>query len=206
MRIKYVTDVTDGTSFLEAVPGELDGTPAISRLLFPTPKNNVSPDRIAVAGILAFGKYISGQVVFDEKMSALTAQTIEQFLEPRWVHVTPLHPANLPIPRGNAHIHLSSSIKELVHGDSLLILKGLPTQGVAYLEAIVSVPSNALLLDAVDSATSWQTFGATLAVGVLHSADLDIAVLKNREWSAIQDSDFEKLRNLLSSCGLGISR
>ena len=90
MKISFSTNKDSNESSLVASPGELDGFPGIPKLHIGKSIANLSADRLAVAGVLAFRRYISGQVVFDEKISALTAEAISKVLFPRWSHCSPL--------------------------------------------------------------------------------------------------------------------
>lgn len=204
MKIDFSVFAEEKYSLLSATPGEIDGFPAVSRLRFDVAPSTVSPDRIAVAGILAFRRYISGQVQFESRISALTAELIARFMQPRWVHVTPLHPSNLPIPRGNKTLELRDSIS-MTRADAVLaIVRKDRYQGAIFGADTTIIPSNAWVIDQLDTEDEIDTFSARLAVAVLMAEDLNTSVIKIENLDIKNASDFSVLKDLLGAVGLGL--
>lgn len=106
--MKFEIDVGNDSSgaFIGATPTVLDGFPLIQRLVTSKSVTSLSPDRGAVAAVLAFAPYLSGQQILPSQFSALTAELLQRLMQPGWTHFSPLHPANLPIPRGTREIAL----------------------------------------------------------------------------------------------------
>lgn len=204
MKISFSTNKVTNESSLIATPGELDGFPAIPQLYMGRYIEKLSADRLAVAGVLAFRRYISGQIVFDEKISSLTAEAISKVLLPRWSHCSPLHPANLPIPRGSRTVKLSGlPIVEQGH-PTLAIVGSEGFSGSTISEQLSIIPSNAWCLDRMDQHRSIDRVCARISTAILLAEDLDIAILRvDRNEFSVFDSygDYEEL---LGAVGMGL--
>lgn len=204
MKISFSTDKDINESSLVATPGELDGFPAIPKLHIGKSITNLSADRLAVASILAFRRYISGQVLFDEKISSLTAEAISKVLFPRWSHCSPLHPANLPIPRGSRTVNLSG-LPVLEQGRSTLAIVGSDDfTGPTISDQLSIIPSNAWCIDRIDQHISIDQVCGRLSAAVLLAEDLDIAILRldRNEFSIFED--YGVYEELLGSVGMGL--
>lgn len=204
MRINFSIVAEEEYCLLSAAPGEIDGFPAIASLRLDTVPQKVSPDRIAVAGILAFGRYLSGQVQFDSKISALTAELIARFMRPRWVHVTPLHPANLPIPRGTKTVRLTESISRIASEAVLVVVRSDQYQGAIVGRNATIVASNAWIIDQLDAANEIDSLSARLAVAVLMAEQMDTAVIRIENIDHKDAPEISALKELLGAVGLGM--
>lgn len=203
MKITFSVSTGEHSTTLTAIPGEIDGFPAIERLEFSAIPSSVSSDRVAVAGILAFGPYISGQVQFEEKISALTAEIIARYMNPRWVHVTPLHPSNLPIPRGSQPIVIQNKISPSPTDRQLVIVRNDRYEGsVIGMETSV-IPSNAWLIDKLNGINQSSRFSSELAVAVLMAESLNISVIKMPSNDGLEPKRLHLLKQLLGAVGLG---
>lgn len=205
MKFKYEADEALGSMTLNAEPGVLDGYPPIAKMIVDRVSSNVSGDRIAAAGALAFANYISGQLIFERQLSSLTAELIERLLTPRWAHVMPLHPANLPIPRGSRTVYLGSPQQTSNDWERLELVERNLSRGSFLLKDRMIVSSNALVLDRV--ADPAHNYGlACLAVGVLLAEDLDIARIHMPSLKGLPDPKFNAVSELCLAVGLGVTR
>lgn len=204
MKISFSTNKDTNESSLVATPGELDGFPAIPKLHIGKSITNLSADRLAVASVLAFRRYISGQIVFDEKISALTAEAISKVLFPRWSHCSPLHPANLPIPRGSRTVNLSG-LPVIERSRSTLAIVGSDDfSGTTISDQLSIIPSNAWSIDRIDQHISIDQVCGRLSAAVLLAEDLDIAILRldRNEFSTFED--YGAYEELLGAVGMGL--
>lgn len=205
MKIDFQLNVGGDQSQLIASPEELDGFPALQRMTIPALHTAPSPDRVAVAGVLAFGKYCSGQLNFNQRISAYTAQVVERFMRPRWANVAPLHPANLPLPRGRSRVVLVSNVDSVFESNALRFVPGIYQSGINQVGNTLSIPSNAWLIDEIDNSAAWHNFGAKLGAAVLMGEYLDLSVIYFDGMEGLSPQEAVALRELMSAVGLGIT-
>ncbi|MEE1620761.1 hypothetical protein ACQ7DA_07620 [Zafaria sp. J156] len=189
-----------------AKPGELDATPIIPSLVLDYVPRNLSPDRLAVGAILAFAPYISGQIVLDRQISALTAQVIEDLFDPIWVNVAPLHPANIPLPRGKQRRRLTWGGQPDVLQHSLRLVDRSESVGISVRDQAVTVSTNALDLNAVAPANSRLSGMAAIGMASILAEDLDASIFDVD--AGLMGADGETLRRvsrLMSATGLGLN-
>lgn len=160
---------------IEAIPTELDGFPLIEKLALSHPLTDVSPDRCTVASVLAFSPLLSGQQVFPDQFSSLTAERCQRLLEPVWTHYSPLHPGNLPIPRGGREVALRLNDEDRNGLAELRLVPASGESGVRFEPNSVVVTTNALDIDVLGGESPVHPSRATLAVAVLLAEDLDVS-------------------------------
>lgn len=192
---------------LVATPGEIDGYPLVGKLAVGAAPVTLTADRLAVASVLAFSAYQSGQLTLDKPISALTAKTISNFFAPRWTHVTPLHPSNLPIPRGHVVLYVAPEGNDIEAPDgcdiTLSVQRSDWATGIHSIGDTVSIASNAWM-HTVGEPQSFEYYLPFLAVAVLFSEDLSvdrIVLPKNVQRDASMQ---RKVQDLLACAGLGL--
>lgn len=189
---------------IEAVPTELDGFPLIEKLKLSRDITDLSPDRCMVAAVLAFAPYLSGQQIFPAKFSALTAELTQRLLEPIWVHLSPLHPANVPIPRGSREVALRLQDESDTVRPELRLIPSTGESGVGYKPSSVVVSTNALDIDTLGSESELHPSRAALAVAVLLAEDLDVALYVLSRQTAEIFQLGEPVLELLNAVGIGV--
>lgn len=204
--MKFKIDLgTESTgAFIEATPTVLDGFPLIEKLTISKTITNLSPDRCAVASVLAFAPYLSGQQIVPNQFSALTAELSQRLMEPEWTHFSPLHPANLPIPRGSRAIALKLDDEE---PNALTELRLVPPNGefgVGYEPGSVVVTTNAIDLDTLGKASPVHPARASLAAAVLLAEDLDIATYVVSKQTAAKFKLTSAVIELLNAVSIGL--
>lgn len=87
-----------GACALAAAPEDYDGYPKHATFVTDMVPRSVSPDRLAVAFILAFRPYISGAVRFPYSVHPETAEAIRNYLTPTAVFFSEINfePENIP--------------------------------------------------------------------------------------------------------------
>lgn len=192
---------------LVATPGEIDGYPRISNIAVDTAPAKLTADRLAVASALGFHRYQSGQLTLDQPISALTAKTIEQFFAPRWTHVVPVHPSNLPIPRGHAVMFLSpeGGDHQVPEGIdfTLEVTRRDRTRGIQDKGNLIAIASNAWM-HAEGDANSLEYYFPFLAVAVIFSEDLAVDRIVLPKGVIAEEQALYKVRALLACAGLGL--
>lgn len=189
---------------VEATPTELDGFPLIEKLTISRDITSLSPDRCLVASILTFAPYLSGQQIFPSKFSSLTAELSQRLLEPIWSHFSPLHPGNVPIPRGSREVALKVCDESPTTRSELRLIPSTGESGVGYQPGSIIVSTNALDIDVLGQASTLHPSRAALAVAVLLAEDLDVATYVVSQQTAenfgLQDSVLE----LLNAVSIGV--
>lgn len=189
---------------VEATPTELDGFPLIEKLTISRDITSLSPDRCMVASVLTFAPYLSGQQILPSKFSSLTAELSQRLLEPIWSHFSPLHPANVPIPRGSREVALKVSDEIPATRPELRLIPSTGESGVGYEPDSIVVSTNAIDVDALGQAATIHPSRAALAVAVLLAEDLDVATYVVSQQTAesfkLQDSVLE----LLNAVSIGV--
>lgn len=161
---------------LRAEPTNLDGFPLISTLNIEWPCGEISGDRLAVASVLGFSPYMSGPQLMPDQISSLTSQLMERLLHPQWVHFEPVHPANLPLPRGRRWVRLSVAETPPESGESTVLLAN-PTTFNSWVAApeVTHIATNAGQIDMLSSSATQPRSRASLAAAVLVAESMDVA-------------------------------
>lgn len=204
--MKFQTDLgaeNDGAS-IEATPTELDGFPLIEKLTLSRALTNLSPDRCTVAAVLAFAPFLSGQQIFQNQFSSLTAELCQRLLAPGWTHYSPLHPSNVPIPRGNREVALRLNSEDKSSAPELRLLPDSGGTGVRYEPNSVIVTTNAVDMDTLSGVARTHPSRASLAVAVLLAEDLDVANYIISKRTANEFCITRSVIELLNAVSIGI--
>lgn len=164
-----------GAASLRAQVQEYDAFPPVDALLIDALPVERHPDREALAGYLAFGRWTSGDLVLPDGPSPLLAEAIEKDSLP--VRVRPREVAYVPrrLPHGRRRVSVLDEIPPEPATEHVLVIAQSPlARGVFASGQQMIVPSNAFALG--NSAPS--RLRALLAVAVLFAADVDADVLR----------------------------
>ncbi|MDY3664634.1 hypothetical protein [Schaalia hyovaginalis] len=181
---------------------EYDAFPSVDALLVDAVPETLSPDRLAIAAFLAFGRWASGDFILPEKLSPAAAEAIEMAAHPVRVRPQPVEYYPKAIPLGSTTAPLSFAPEYWPGGASLCVLPADFFNGAIITSRGIAVASNAFLLDAAEPSTS--SIRARLAVAVLFAEDFDIAALRIPAAHAPDSAELVELKGLLSACGLGL--
>lgn len=177
MILSWETSTTGGVSLVAQVQ-EYDAYPPVSALKLDAPPMNRHPDREALAGYLAFGQWVSGDLVMPASPSPLLAEAIEQDSLP--VRVRPREVDYVPraLPRGRRRVLVTDEIPTCESSDHCLaIVPSSLARGVFTTGQHLIIPSNAFALGA-DPTVRRRSL---LAVAVLFAADIDADILSLTE-------------------------
>lgn len=190
---------------LRVSSGEFDGYPPIPQLdLFGLAPEILTPERAAVAAVLAFHPWISDRIEFNWEISSLTAQRISEFFQPAWISVGPIARRNTPIPRGARTVSaLCGSTSTEVTGPTVGL--GLPngTLAVSRHGTHIELPTNARPLGELAPSPQGR-LSAPLAAFVAYSELLDVSryVLRIDEGTSL--IAVPAIERLLEAVSLGI--
>lgn len=165
-----------GTDWLQirAIPEEGDAFMPVDSLAVRLASTaSYSPDRLAVAGAIAFHPWVSSMLQFGRDISPLTAQRMGRAFAPRWISINPVMRRAYPLPRGHADIVVSSD--ELLRSESPTLsesstLRFSPIgdeQGAVATSSGVVIPSNAPILEELYPNRDAARGAAILAAAIL---------------------------------------
>lgn len=205
MKFKFEQDSV--STLITASPTNLDGHPLIDTLDVKWLCGEVSGDRIAAAALLAFSPYISGPQILPLEFSSLTSELVESLFEPLWIHMSPVHPANLPLPRGSRWLSLEfkeDAFDASIMQDGLLLTTNSAESGWSSAPGILRIASNAESIDIVASSAYTVKFRARLAAALLVAESLDVAGYVVSQNTANSLGLDEPVLEILNSVSLGI--
>lgn len=187
-----------GSASLVARVQEYDATPPISSLMIDALPSNRHPDREALAGYLAFGRWTSGDLVMPDGPSPLVAEAIEQDSLPTRVRPREVMYVPRSLPHGRHRVSVLETIPSGPSPDRLLAIVPSPlARGVFASGQQLIVPSNAFALG--DGPTSRRR--SLLAVAVLFAADIDADVLC-LDRGGVSSAEAERLATLVHCVNL----
>lgn len=200
MKIIWEGDSSDGTSRILAEPGPYDGYPSVGSLILERLPRAVSHDRLAVAAVLAFGKYINGPISFPNAITPATASAISDYLSPASIHVEQIDFEPRSIEHG-PNVFTDFCNDEVSDQKSRIIRFFQPniwdTFGSSFGANELHVPSNMNLLHGGLSVDG-PFWDADLAALVLLSEDYGVGTIR------IRGRRRTGLGGLLQSCGLSL--
>lgn len=207
--MKFIWETPPDSATLRAVPEDYDGFPSPAALLMDIAPRLVSGARLAAASVLAFRRYISGQLTLPRQVHPEMASAIENFLAPTTVFISDLNMKPQPIPSGTATFSLTSGFDatrtgpEALGGGRVIALEiesVSDTFASSYSRDRFTVPSNAAML-----AKAERSEGAgmlpLLAVAVLLAEDYDVGTVQLPQHVA-DDSGLDGVGPLLQAAGL----
>lgn len=199
-----LTEGADRTSRIEfSGPGKWDATPAVSMLTFDSPMPNFTPDRLAIALVLAFGQAFGGRVEFPFDIDVQTVDAIEEFLLPARVHVATFHDGPTKVIEGTNKLHLYTSLDDFdpAQGSqtdrTLTLIPSSEYRGALYPLRGRVMASNSFIF----RRKGFDVDFADVSLAVLFASDMNAGEIVVPEGF----SSVEKLRRLLASVALRVS-
>lgn len=191
---------------LKAEPIDFDGLPPVPSLKVDWPHESTSPDRVAVAGALAFSLWTAGCIEFQTAISALTAQRIVEWFaaDHVWVAPCPVRTGGLPLPRGSRHARLVLGEMDDSASEALMIAMVGPSKGTAIRAQQVNLASNVGFFAQPDDPTPAML--AALAAVVLCAEHLHLNTLSFPQLSTGCPELFDRAARLLECVSLGLTR
>lgn len=100
MKFTWERESPTGSCALTATPGDYDGHPMPAVLSTDIVPRAVSPDRLAAAFVLAFHRFVSGEVSFPYEIHPEVASAINEFMKPTTVFISGIDFKAAIIPSG----------------------------------------------------------------------------------------------------------
>lgn len=180
-----------------------DGVTPISRFSVDYVPSAINPERVALAGYLAFGSWISGGVRFPEAICPEMATAIEVDAMP--VRVRPekidYTPKRLPVGEHEAQVVVGPVANESEMRRSIRILPRGKYLGALRHEGHLQVTSNAYIL--AGCLPMEIAHRPMLAVAVLLAEDFGIVRLQIH--TEVSEDERSRLQSMLAASGLGLT-
>ena len=172
----------EGTPSLAATRQEYDAVAPAPALLLDALPSQRHPDREALAGYLAFGRWAGGDLLVPEPLSPVVAEAIEVDASPIRLRPRDVVYAPRAVPQGSHQIGVRFDLpiapptdaSVAVAPSTVAVVPSTVAAGVTSRRSTHVVPSNAFVLDSSNPGS----IRARLAVAVLFAADLDADVLE----------------------------
>lgn len=210
MKFEWQGNSEAGGSAIIASPESYDAIPFIKELMIDGRPRVVSAERLAVAAILAFGSDSSGSVELPLAIGPATAQSIQQFLSPAWVAVSPIDFVSKALPIGVTRMHLtmdSPAERNILNSfDEQRTVHFELRRSDRYAGQLMSldhhiVVSNAWIFGETESERSLL---AALAVGVLFAESLQVDVIEFPQLVRVLPETAKRVSKLLQACRLAL--
>ena len=165
-----------GRMGIVAIPGDYDGYPIVNTLWIEGPGEvpTKSPDRFAVACVLAFGSYCSGELDFGRKISPATANAIRRYQAPVGVSVSAIeqYPKALPIADGTLSIRMGGGMPDNEAAFSLQLLDTHRFAGSLRTSSSLIASSNASVLQHLSASRGGRRDAVATAIFCLLAEEL----------------------------------
>lgn len=213
MRFSTIGRTPNGRYEISATKGLYDAAPPISSLRFDQGPINVRSDILAVAAILAFGEWCSGEVVFPKPVSPEIAEAIQRYLAPVWTHVTPVELKPLPKIVGEGTFHLgfdladwraSRSMWGQPRTSSLCVVSGSDFAGALVSPHGMIVSSNAHFFG--ELASPEAAVRASIAVGLMYCEMYRANTIVLPADCPIADNDLNRITTLTRGTAISVVR
>lgn len=177
---------------------EYDAFPPVASLLLDALPARRLPDREAIAGYLAFGRWASGDITLPAAPSPFVAEALEKDAHPVRLRARGVEYTPRAVPRGERTVTVRFDLPTMPpEHPTLALVPSTAAHGVFAAGELLVVPSNAFVLD--HAAPS--RLRARLAVAVLFSADIDADLLQVPP-GMLDEAEHERLARLLQSVNL----
>jgi hypothetical protein len=198
-----------GSCALMADPGDYDGHPMPALLSTDMVPRTVSPDRLAVAFVLAFHPFISGEVSFPYGIHPEVASAVGEFMKPTTVFISDIDFKVAIIPSGGNTFAINPGGQYQVNpswkdfDSERAIELNLPSVSDSFSHNfhndVLTVPTNA----AAFYADSNKLAGAApyIAVAVLLSEDFDVGTIR-LPFGDPQTAASQRMAALMQASGL----
>lgn len=212
--MKIFTEATQSNSGFRLIcepDGEADGSPSVPEVQVDTLVQNLSRERLAAAGALAFGNYIANEIVVDREISRLAQSGIAEFFAGRTVIAHPVTDTAKAVWPSSGTMHLSDlrfaqspplTKPGEAHDYYVEIADGVTFNGAIASAHKLAVASNIAFLARLDAAR-YSRDNLMVALGVLLSEDTHMRNIHlcNPQY----DSNLNASRLLLRAVGLNLS-
>lgn len=200
MRIVWEQEES-GATRLTAEPEEYDAFPPMGSVLLDAPPARRDADREALAAYLLFGRWMSGEASLPGGPSPHLAEAIERDASPVRLRVRNVESAPRALPRGERAVQVVFGLPDRApRMPTLAVVPSTVAGGLFRTADLMVIPSNAVLLDWVDSGS----LRARLGVAVLFAADAGAEVLRLAPGELGTDEQ-ARLTTLLLSVNLELS-
>ena len=207
MKVTEVRGVT-GSWGLAAQPEDYDGFPPLGRILFDREPHRASPDRVALASYLFFGKHASANFETPSWHSPALAQAMARDADPVWLQTKPVELYAMPLPMGRRSVVVSledvASVPSQVHSTTdfeLTFSRSDLSSGSRLSFDSMELSTNAWL-SALDRSAD-ERIRIVLGCGVLFAADVDGDEL-NVSRLGVSDAAAQSMIALLGAVRLGL--
>lgn len=213
MKLEWNGRTVSGRYSLTAIPTDYDGAPEIDTLYLDWSPLTLHDDLLAVASILSFSTYFSGQIVLPRRVSPEVAQGIQEFLAPTWTSISPIEfePRANPIAEGNLLVTTEFTDWGRVPSQlgkprtsSLIVRKASEFAGVISSSHGAIVSSNAEEMGCVNRGCGAFPLIAVALIyaETYHASNLILAPSVHELMTEVQMS---AVRKLLQTCKVGLS-
>lgn len=211
MKFTWERESPTGSCALSATPGDYDGHPMPAVLLTDIVPRVVSPDRLAAAFVLAFHRFVSGEVSFPYEIHPEVASAISQFMGPTTVFISGIDFKAANIPSGANTFSINpggnySVIRSWNGFDSERVIEiKLPSVTDSFShnfhDDVLTVPTNAFALTEVGS--ELEMILPYIAAAVLVCEDFDIGTIR-LPFTDPHTKASERMLSLLQTTGLAV--
>jgi hypothetical protein len=200
-----------GSCALTATPGDYDGYPTPAVLTTDIVPRTVSPDRLAAAFVLAFHRFVSGEVSFPYEIHPEMASAVNEFMQPTTIFISGIDFKAAVIPTGASTLAINPGGKYRVDrawegfdSDRVIELK-LPSVSDSYShnfhDDILTVPTNASAIFADGNELTKSL--PYISAAVLLCEDFDIGTIR-MPFADPQTLSSRRLIALLQAAGLNL--
>lgn len=186
MKFIWERESPTGSCALTATPGDYDGSPMPAVLSTDIVPRTVSPDRLAAAFVLAFHRFVSGEVSFPYEVHPEMASAISEFMKPTTIFISGIDFKASIIPTGANTFGINPGGKYKIDRSwdgfdaERVIELNLPSVGDSFshnfYDDVLTVPTNASSINA--DANEFTNALPYMAAAVLLCEDFDIGTIR----------------------------
>lgn len=200
MILTWTSSPPDDIALL-AQPQEYDALAPVDGLTLDALPTHRHPDREAIAGYLAFGRWSSGDMRFPEPVSPFVAEAIEDDALPVKVRPRGVTYAPRASPLGTRGATVRFDLPtDSTTGPVIAVVPSTIAQGHSASSSRVVIPTNAFVLDHGEA----PSIRARLAIAVLFASDIEADVLEV-EGVSVPPKEALRLSALLHTVNLGLT-
>lgn len=213
MKISWNTRDGVGRFGFHAEPEFYDADPPFRNLYVDRDMLLVSNDVLALAGFLAFGNYCSGSVSLPRKVSPELARSMQEFVDPLWLQVSPIEFEPMKAPDGEGFAFVSDSFRSDAvlpnnwgnpRNVTISVLDSSEWSGHLVATDRLIVASNARMFR--NFSTEAYSFGSYLAVALLYMESYRCTTLVVPDEAVRDEHVWSRYSLLLNACKLGLLR
>lgn len=186
MKFTWERESPTGSCVLTATPGDYDGSPMPAVLSTDIVPRTVSPDRLAAAFVLAFHRYLSGEVLFPYEIHPEMAGAISEFMKPTTIFISGIDFKAAVIPTGTNTFGLNPAGEFKVDHSwkgfeaERIIELNLPSVSNSFshnfCDDVLTAPTNAAVISS--NTNDFLSTFPYMAVAILLCEDFDIGTIR----------------------------